>query len=251
MLTQYRIMLTPQQSCRPDAAWGYRLYAALLSQAPPELGERVHADAITPISQFLTPAGTQLCWSVTAFGAETEQALAPLLEQRAPIYLKRERAVLKPERVAVSRIADVDELFLCAAGSGIHRLDFCTPAAFKSRGQYQCLPTMRLILQSLIKKWNGCFPDCPIEDENGEGLEAMAAGLFCRGHHIQDQPFALKGTTITGFVGHMTLENRLSGFHRELADALLLFAAYAGVGIKTTLGMGGVRHMPVARAKHS
>ena len=40
----------------------------------------------------------------------------------------------------------------------------------------------------------------------------------------------------------MTLDNRLSGFHRELVGALLTFAGYAGVGIKTSLGMGGVTH---------
>lgn len=46
-------------------------------------------------------------------------------------------------------------------------------------------------------------------------------------------------------VGDLTLENRLGGFHRELAEALLSFADFAGVGIKTTLGMGGVEHIPL------
>ena len=44
-------------------------------------------------------------------------------------------------------------------------------------------------------------------------------------------------------MGELTLANRLDGFQRQLADALLLFADDAGVGIKTTLGMGGVEHM--------
>ena len=30
-----------------------------------------------------------------------------------------------------------------------------------------------------------------------------------------------------------------------LAEALLSFADFAGVGIKTTLGMGGVEHIPL------
>ena len=54
--------------------------------------------------------------------------------------------------------------------------------------------------------------------------------------------YYLKGSSIPGFVGELTLENRLEGFQRQLADALLLFADHAGVGIKTTLGMGGVEH---------
>lgn len=73
-------------------------------------------------------------------------------------------------------------------------------------------------------------------------MEAMAVGLLCRRFQLRDRTFFLKGNAIPGFVGEMTLDNRLSGFHRELAGALLTFAGYAGVGIKTSLGMGGVEH---------
>ena len=41
---------------------------------------------------------------------------------------------------------------------------------------------------------------------------------------------------------NIVLENKSEGFHRLLTDALLQFSAYAGVGVKTTLGMGGVEH---------
>lgn len=73
-------------------------------------------------------------------------------------------------------------------------------------------------------------------------MEAMAAGLVCSRFQLHDQVYFLKGSAVPGFVGTMTLDNRLSGFHRELVGALLTFAGYAGVGIKTSLGMGGVTH---------
>ena len=38
----------------------------------------------------------------------------------------------------------------------------------------------------------------------------------------------------------LTLKCRLDGFHLTMANLLLHFAPYAGVGIKTALGMGGV-----------
>ena len=140
-------------------------------------------------------------------------------------------------------MTDPDELFQIAlAGNGRHILNFRTATAFKSHGRYQILATERLIVQNLIHKWNGCFPDCLIEDEDGEGMEAIAAGLQCRQFQLQEQTYFLKGNAIPGFVGTMTLDIRLTGFHRKLADALLIFAGYAGVGIKTSLGMGGVEH---------
>lgn len=125
------------------------------------------------------------------------------------------------------------------------RLEFCTATAFKSAGESQILPTVRLILQSLILKWNGCFPQCQIEDEGGEGLEALSAGLVCREFSLRSAEYPLKGVKLPGFVGEMVLENHLKGFHRELANALLLFSGWSGIGMKTTLGMGGVRCRPL------
>ena len=130
-------------------------------------------------------------------------------------------------------------------------MEFRTASAFKSRGKYQVLPTSRLILQNLIQKWNGSFPDCPIEDEDGQGMEAMADGLLYRRFQLYDRTYFLKGNAVPGFVGTVTLENCLSGFHRELADALLTFAGYAGVGIKTSLGMGGVIHRTESSQKNT
>ena len=52
----------------------------------------------------------------------------------------------------------------------------------------------------------------------------------------------MKGNCIYGFGGHLNIKNNMTGFHKELADALLLFSQYSGIGIKTALGMGGVEH---------
>lgn len=243
MLTQYRLTMRPEQPCSPRPEWGYRLYAALLAEAPDSFGAGVHQDAVTPLSQFLTVGSDAVIWTVNLLGGESEESLSALLDRQDALYLKKDRVRLTVTDRRRDTIRDVDGLFARAAGkSGCHLLQFQTAAAFKSQGQYLNLPTARLIVQSLLKKWNGCFPECPIEDEDGQGMEALAAGLRCRRFQLRDRMYYLKGSSIPGFVGELTLENRLSGFHRELADALLLFSGYSGVGIKTALGMGGVRH---------
>ena len=244
MLTRYTLTLDLKDSGHSRPEWAYHLYAALLEGAPAEFGAASHRDGATSVSQYLSREGERLVWRVTLLGGESEAALAPVLEAREEYRLSKDGVTLRVVRRNWDRIADVEELFSRSSGySELHRLTVRTPAAFKSRGLYQILPTPRLILQSLIKQWNGCFSNCPIEDEDGEGMEAMAAGLVCRGYQLRDQSYFLKGNHIPGFVGSLTLDStRLIGFHRTLADALLYFSGYAGVGIKTTLGMGGVAH---------
>ena len=56
---------------------------------------------------------------------------------------------------------------------------------------------------------------------------------------VQDKK-VINGQSIPGFTGELTLKCRLDGFHLTMANLLLHFAPYAGVGIKTALGMGGV-----------
>ena len=242
MLSNYRYILKPDQDCRPRPEWGYRLYAALLEQLPNQFATDAHNGEVTPVSQYLSvKTDGALVWSFSLLGEHAEEALSGTLDTLRELRLEKDGVCLTVENRHFSSVSDADALLNEALQhNGIHRLRFSTATAFKSRGQYLNLPTTRLILQSLMKKWNGCMPECPIEDEDGEGLETMAYGLRCRHFQLRNQMYYLKGNSIPGFVGELTIENRLSGFHRQLADALLLFSAYSGVGIKTTLGMGGV-----------
>lgn len=241
MVTQYKLTLVPDCPCRSRAEWGYCLYSGLLQLAPPDFGSKVHRDGITPVSQFVAENQGEIIWTVNLLGEENERELSPCLEQAEGFRLEKDHLQLQVVHQAHRHIADVGELLGQALNcSGIHRLNFQTPTAFKSRGRYLNMPSSRLILQNLIHKWNGCITECPIEDASGDGMESMAEGLVCREFRLHSCRYRMKGNAIPGFEGTLILENHLSGFHRQLADALLLFAEYAGIGIKTTLGMGGV-----------
>lgn len=217
------------------ATAAYPLYAAMLERAPREFAARLHESTVTPVSQYVRGD----LWQVSLFGAESIETLSPILEGLDEVFLRRDRTRVTLEQAGFRRIDSVDDLLehpVWDWGS----LSFRTPTAFKSAGVYQLLPTQRLVLQSLILKWNGCFGDvCPIEDDGG-GLEALAEGLCYRSLRLDSTEFAMKHTRIPGVLGQIAFENRLSGFHKQLANALLAFGTYSGVGIKTTLGMGGL-----------
>ena len=243
MITQYQLLLEPHQPCRTQQEWGYRLYAALLEEVGNPIAADVHQDSISPISQYIATLDGYPCWTVNLLNEEWEQAAGEVLQKKNDFFLKKDQLSLVVRERRMRTISDVEGLFLKSGEQ--HKLQFQTPAAFKSKGKYITLPTQRLILQSLIKKWNGCLVDCPIEDTDGEGLDALAVGLRVTQFRLQNQTYHLKGNHIPGFIGSLVLENELSGFHRKLADALLYFSEFAGIGIKTTLGMGGVAHTRV------
>lgn len=239
MLSQYT--LTFQTECpTPRQEWAYPLYASLLERLPASVGIRQHDGERTGVSQFVRCVGDgRLVWQVSLLGEEAEEIFAPILEEMDCCTLRREHATLRLRQRRVLRISAVEEL-LSRPYPARRQLRFVTPTAFKSRKAYDVLPTPERIMQSLIRRWNVCIPQCPIEDEDGEGTAMLARDLRCCGLQLRDCGYSLKGQVIPGTVGTMTLENRHSGFTAQLAHGLLTFAAFSGVGIKTTLGMGGV-----------
>lgn len=236
MLTQYRLTL---HANRPvQLSWAYLLYASLLRKAPHEIGQKWHQTGWTPVSQHLTAEGASCLWTVNLLDQESEAALSDILTQADRFQLHRSVTLSVQARQRTS-IPDMDALLQQISGcSGRHRLTFRTPTAFKSQKKYCNLPTVRLLLQSLIRSWNLCgFPTIP-----EEALASLSDGLSFRHFTLKDQDYFLKGHGIPGFTGTLELENSLSGADRQLVNALLYFSQFAGIGIKTTLGMGGAEH---------
>lgn len=253
MITQYRIRLKTDGGAlhREDA---YRLGSALLSQSPPELAAALHGQEPAALTQYLLPETGGGIWTVNLLGPEA-QPLGELLEGLDRLPLRGAGTDCRLTEHRRSRVEDAEALFsLGAARQGDWTLCFETPTAFKSHGDYLILPAAHLLLQSLVKKWNLAFLEAQIEDEDGQGLDALAEGLYVRGYRLNSELYRFKGKDnfIPGFVGTLRLENRLGGFHRELADALLALTPYVGVGAKTAVGMGGVRlAQPSSGAKRS
>lgn len=236
MLLQYRFQAQGAAAQLPETA-AYPLYAALLKQAPLVGAKKIHGKQTAQVSQYFRDG----CWHVSLLGRQAAEALAPTLDGLSGLELRRER-LFAQLRLIGCRTLTADEL-LRTEPCGTMLLRLRTPTAFKSGGFYRLLPTQRLLLQSAMLKWNVCFPDYVIEDED-EGLEALASGLIYRHVSLESRDFRLKGMAIPGAVGELTVENRLDGFHRILANALLHFADCSGFGIKTALGMGGTTVLP-------
>lgn len=232
MIQSYQFQLST--SMPANAA--YPLYAAMLGQAPKDFATMLHESSFTPISQHVCGD----IWRVSLFDSSSINTLSPVLESLNHVFLRREQKHLELRLNTVRTIDSVDELLNSAVPDhGV--LSFQTPTAFKSAGSYQLLPTQRLLMQSLLLKWNGYFGDiCPIEDDGG-GLEALSEGLCYRSIHLDSQEYTMKHIRIPGIVGEIDFDNRLSGFHRQLSNALLTFGSYSGIGIKTALGMGGLQ----------
>jgi len=242
MITQYHFTVVPADGQKLSSAMGYPLYAWLLAQLPEEVGAALHQqEALTPAQCLYFDRGRgRWCWQLTLPSEELITMLRPVLEDLQAISLHT--GALQITRTDTLQY-ESGKALLDAARSLTPmgrrtEIRFLTTTTFKQDGNYVLFPQVRLILQSLVGKWNQLCPEYSLED--ADAFHMLERGLAITDYQLRASRFPLKGKKITGFSGSITVTSRLSPPLEELWQLLLLIAPLTGVGIKTALGMGGI-----------
>jgi len=238
MIRYYELTLTAPAGQVLFSNWAYRLYSWLLSQLSAEDGEAFHSQSEHPVSQYLTTERGTPIWHISLLDDQACELFSPVLDTVQEMDLHRGVVT-----VTGRNLTALDYRDLATAGTesnaraAVFRL--LTPTSFKQNGRYVSFPQERLILQSLLNRWNNFCPEYPILDE--DAIRMLEQGLRFGDYSLRSQRYPLKDTTIPGFMGELSVVSRLPAPMQELWNMLLQFAPYSGIGIKTALGMGGVR----------
>lgn len=242
MIRQYVAALAPEKGASLNQSDAYSLYAALLETLSPEASCSLHKGE-SMISQYLTPCAgrCEFLWTVNLIGESSIDLCAPALESLAMLELRSGGISVTARDAGRLQIDSLSSMSAMLGGDPSCQrfvLRFLSPCAFRSGGDYVNFPSVQHILGSLLKKWNAAFPDSYMEDE--DAMSMLTAGVKITGYSLSGASFRIKGVSIPSFSGTATLSARLSPQMLQLLRALLSFAPFCGIGIKTTLGMGGV-----------
>lgn len=207
-------------------------YAALLHQLP-----------FNPYSQYCYWDGDTLIWKVNALTSEASEHLVEPLRHLDNVELKAVNTSL--EVIRSSQVTMGLKTLLDTVKEPVDsrlRVQFVTPTAFKSKGSYVIVPTVRLMLQNLLMHYGQVYDN----DKEGydETIEYVDQHIRITAYSLHSSYFgnvAGDGKKIPAFVGTMTLGLHGPDMTAGLANMLLKFGEFAGVGIKTSMGMGGFR----------
>ena len=110
-------------------------------------------------------------------------------------------------------------------------LRFTSPTAFRSQGVHKLFPEPEALFGSLFLRWNGLL-----------GLklpEADFSRVLVSRYSLRTEPYPLSEVTLIGFKGEVYYDLKLLPKpQRATVWALANFGLFAGVGYKTTMGMG-------------
>ncbi len=158
--------------------------------------------------------------------------------------LRIDQATLDPEVDRWARETTYEALaddYLLASKSPERRakLRFASPTAFRSGGQTVPVPLPDLVYGSLVDTWNAFSPVAVSEEARRFGAECLAISRY----RLSTRAVSGKGGSVhIGFVGECQYTAlRHDRYWQGVIQMLTDYAFYAGVGYRTTAGMGQAR----------
>lgn len=245
MLKVFEIELALPPETHINSSMGSVFQGALMELLPEDLAAELHQVGLRPYSQavFFDREKQKPVWRLCSLNdfAETE-IIKPALESEV-IFLKQKNfsvQLLNKKQICSTTFEQLaDNYFRSEDVPYGTDLTFRTVTSFKRDGGYVIIPEMYLIFQSLLNKWNTYSPDIKLKEENLENHLADACRIVK--YNLHSEAFYIEKKKIYGFSGQMRILFHGNDLVKRVLALILSIAPYAGVGIKTAIGMGAAQ----------
>jgi CRISPR-associated endoribonuclease Cas6 len=137
------------------------------------------------------------------------------------------------------RYPEVDYSTLYLNEEKKNKIIFNTPTSFKSQGSYQIFPQVDLILNSVVRKINEFSEEIKIEEQSV--LDSIINKTSITSYTLRSTKYHLEKVRISSFIGDLYMKNFSTEEYEKIFYFIMKAMDYTGVGIKTSLGMGGVK----------
>ena len=254
-LVRGEFILKESQSMGLNSSCGSLMQGVLMREIDYAYGETLHRSELKPYSQYLICGTSEIKWILQTLTEEAENEIWTKtgVADWDEIYLEQKGLHLAVEGIERTCISEDDLLKKTFFGNCSRRIKirFVTPTAFRTAGEYQNYPTARHIFQSLANKFDAMSTDVTIGST--QVLEDIQQHTKVIGYSLRSTLYSVEGIKIPSFQGTMTFS--LTGPQQlvNLTHMLLQFGTYAGIGIKTAMGMGGmqiVERVTASERKH-
>ena len=215
----------------------------IMETIAPAYAARLHGNQLNPYSQCITKENDKVIWSVKALNEEAYENIILPVSKLTDITLRKKQISMSVYNKTVT-VKDEKELvkeFYDKKCSKYLEVKFQTPTSFKSDGKYIIYPDLGLIYASLMRKYSAASEEFDMFDE--ETLEALVEQREIVRYRLNTVPFPLEKIKITGFTGNICIHIRGTETMARYVRMLLEFGEFAGVGIKTGMGMGAMKYI--------
>lgn len=240
MLSSLKIELEGEIEKNRNDLLGSLFQGYIMENIDTDYADTLHVSALHPYSQYVTMADDKIIWMLNTLNTEAKEKIADRIRQMDKVnikYKEKEYKIVSTKEESISYKNLVKESYLKDGGRRL-KVSFLTPTSFKQDGRYVIFPTVRLIFQSLMMKFDKSSTDMEVFGK--DILETFEDYTEITKYKLRSTYFHLDGTKIPAFIGDITITVKGPMQLVNLTNLLLKFGKYSGVGIKTGIGMGGI-----------
>lgn len=218
-----------------------RFHGWLMEQIDADYALRLHTESFRPFSQYLYKNGEKWEWHINTLTFEADEKIGNLVLQKKEIDLDSSNAPIRilEKNWKEESIDDLLKKTYFTDSPNICTVELLTPTSFKRQGKYLLFPEVKLIFQSLLQKFAAC--DYKVSFGDGDILTEIQNKVEIIDYRLRTKKFYLEGTGIKGFQGNIRFKIYGPQAFINMVNFLLHFGGYAGIGIKTALGMGAAQ----------
>lgn len=217
-------------------------HGALMEMLPEVYAEYLHHSQLHPYTQHLEMREKEWYWIVCCLDkAAVQYIIREVLFKLEYLEIKKRNLQVHIIGKQYHEIAQKELLnsFYEMQSERYTELHFLTPTAFKQKGRYIFYPDIRCIYQSLMNKYDAAAKEESMIDE--EALTQLCENTQIIRYDLKSVYFYLEKVRIPAFIGKVTIKMSGTQTMANFARMLFEFGTYAGIGIKTALGMGAYR----------
>ncbi len=214
---------------------------ALMDSVNQEYGDELHLSVLKPYSQYVIREGGFFVWQINGLTSDAKENILNKLSALQMVELKSKGLVLPVEGVNSSELPYTELIKQCFSQNNSRYIDiqFVTPTAFKSDGQYLFYPTVKHILQSGINRFDALSTHSQLYDD--EVLKQLTESVSISRYNLQSTVYHLESIKIPAFIGTISLKINGPLQLVNLVHLIIEYAQYSGIGIKTAMGMGAIK----------
>jgi len=248
-MKRIEIIFKENNELKPNYNMGSIFHGALMEILPDKACDIFHKDGVKAFSQFvmaesLNESITNFKWVINTLNEEAaEYILKPFISGN----IRGLNLLHKGETLEISDIIEHEEMsfdnlvrqfFLSNEAKRDVNINFITPCSFKSNNKYIFFPDIGLIYKNIINRFDSCSTDIKLNDEST--VNHLVENTNIVSYKLNSCFFHLEGVKIPAFKGNIKF--RINGPQTlvNLANLIFAFSKWSGIGIKTSLGMGGV-----------
>lgn len=241
MITQAKLKLEKTPKAELGSALGAKIHGYLLNKIPEKTAEKLHSfGEIRPFSLAVNTKSKD--YDVLIVNALNREACCLIewilkIEEIELTGLPEAVQVLDKKEKEIKKLSELSEVLETEK----IRLSFFSPTTYKVDNQYSNRFNLSRILMNPIKKLNA-FEGSEIVGKDFHGVNENFKILSYR---LGSRKYSIKKNGVPGFIGEV--EGSLEG-NPELIkkiNLILNYSQYAGIGAKTSMGMGGFSYKNV------